>query len=577
MQNNQKQILDLIIHNIMDSIHIINIESAESTFLIEKVLTNCGLSTEHSSDVISHVKSVVKENTNKTSTDLLISTEVKNFIDTLFEASRKDRLDKIAVRNKQSGAIQLVSKKTYQSNSQLYTPLSAGWAKANVIMIRNKTSGEEYPVLLKNFDPNKHEKLTTATPFEKDKEKSDLDSKPFSVQKGKKEPKKPDAGQPEPGKSTVRPMMVEPGLKAKTQTAFITKKTDTKEPYTGRVQDKSLTKTDPIKSKSFIHPTYHLENEFYDDMKAKNLLPAGFNLKNAFKIPKTLLDDLKLPSAYIPTIEQLINTKGGNENPLSVYFPNMPLGFNPNAAISLFELLLLFSVTLNDEDFAKFKIQLEMFLNKSSESNLSFEIWEIVQKEREFILKYLMHKYGRNFKLVAASWKVEENLIDLGIDNSDIDTERVSDIFLRITKENNDDVLEEFVVTPNKNNTIALLNKEKFSESFNEIEAKTKDKLMAFMLKVFPIEAILKNYASVVFPDIIYDYFSLSELFKTDEYDSIDFSLKISNNNIILTSKIENKNVDVLHFEIASIVLIKIDDSFYNEIKKINKKIYKTN
>lgn len=549
MQNDQKQILDLIIHNIMDTINLNNIQSSDNIFLIEKMLINCGLSVDYSSDVIEYVTEIINENANKTNTDLIISSEVKNFIDTLFE-EKKDKLDKIAVRNKQSGAIQLVSKKTYQSNSQLYTPLSAGWAKANVLMIRNKTSGEEYPVLLKNFDPNKHEKLTTATPIEKDKDKADAGAKPFSVQKNKKEPKQK-IDQPGDGdKSTVRPMMVEPSLQAKTQTAFITKKSDKKEPFVRNVRDKNLTNVDTTKSKSYTHPAYHLDNEFYDDMKTKGLLPSDFDIKNAFKIPNNLKADLKLPSAYVPAIEHLINTIGGNENTLDLYFPNMPLTFKPNASISLFEMLLLFSITLNDEQFAKFKIELEMFLNKASSSNLSYDIWEIVQKERQLILKYLIHKYGSKFNLVAASWKIEENLIDLGIDNSDLDTERVSDIFLRIKKEDDTDVLEEFVVTPNRDNILAVLNKEKFTDSFKDIELKTKDKLKTFLLKIFPVEAIVKNYVCVVFPDVIYDYFSLYELFKTDDFDSVLFSLKSDNKSIVLTAKIENKRFDVLQFTI---------------------------
>jgi len=576
MQTDQKQILDLIIHNIMDTLNLSNIHSPDNTFLIEKMLINCGLSIEHSSDVIQYVKTIINENGNKTNTDVMITGEVKNFIDTLFE-EKKDRLDKMAVRNKQSGAIQLISKKTYQSNSQLYTPLSAGWAKANVIMIRNKTSGEEYPVLLKNFDPNKHEKLTTATPIEKDKDKADSDAKPFSVQKNKKTPKQ-QVAEPESGdKSTVRPMMVEPSLQAKTQTAFITKKADEKKPFVGKVRDKNLTQVDSLKSKSFTHPSYHLDNEFYDEMKNKGLLPSDFDLKNAFKIPSNLTKDLKLPAAYVPAIEQLINTIGGTDNTLDVYFQNMPLTFKPNAAISLFELLLLFSITLNDEEFAKFKIQLEMFLNKASKSNLSYDIWETVQTERSLILKYLMHKYGSKFNLVAASWKLEETLIDLGLDNSDLDTERVSDIFLKIKKDDGSDALEEFVVTPNTDNILAVLNKEKFTDSFEDIELKTKDKLRAFLLKIFPVESILKNYVCVVFPDVIYDYFSLSELFKTDDFDSIMFSLKADKKAIVLTGKAENNNFDLLRFMVASTVLIKIDEQFYNDVKEINKKLYKTN
>jgi hypothetical protein len=593
MNIEEQKILELISNNILSEVNVSAIDTPESVFIIEKILLNCGLSPEYSPNIIEYIKLASKNNDVITDTDIRVSNEVNNFISALFE-DKKDKLDKIAVRNKQSGAIQLISKKTYTSNSQLYTPLSAGWAKANVIMIRNKVSGEEYPVLLKNYDPNKHEKLGTASPPEKDTDKKELDSKPFSVQKNKKEPKKVAQDEPKGGKDTVRPMLVAPSLQSKTQTAFITPKSnkeddDSKPEYpsndtdvisrlTPKTKDKRLLDTNPLDSKSFKHKSYEEDDiEYYEKMSKNDLVPDDFDLKTAFKIPIDLQQNLKLPSAYIPTIEHLINTIGGEQTPLNVYSPNMPLNFNPNASISLFELLLLFSLTLNDEGFAKFKIQIEMFLSKSPNSNLSLEIWESVQRERELILKYLNKKYEKNYKIVAGSWKLEENLIDLGLDNSDIDTERVSDLFLRVDANKEEHKLEEFVVTPNKDNLLAILDKEKFSQFLNDDSDRTKDKIKLFLIKLFPLQSILKNQLSVVFPDVIYDYFSMTELFKTDSIENLKLMLTGKDNKITLTSKSENKKINILNLLNDESIKIKMDDSFKEAIKTNNKKIYKIN
>lgn len=597
MKTSEKQILDLIIGNILSEVQVSNIDNPETQFLIEKVLVNCGLSTDYVSDITEHVKNSLKSKTTLTNTDIVISHEINNFISNLFEDKKKsksDRLDKIAVRNKQSGAIQLVSKKTYTSNSQLYTPLSAGWAKANVIMIRNKTSGEEYPVLLKNFDPNKHEKITTATPLDKDKEKSDLETKPFSVQKNKKDKKAQIEPAPDSGKDTVKPMMLEPTLQSKTQTAFITPRTAEKEPFRApkfpgeeedggvsastKLKDKQLSDVNPSDSKSFKQGSYEPDDrEYYEDLAKKNLLPSGFTLANKFTIPPYLNRDRSIPSAYIPAIEHLINSTGAEQNPVDVYLPNMPLSTNPNAKISLFEMLLLFSLTLNDEDFAKFKIQIEFFMKKTPDSNLSDDIWEAVQLERELILKYLNKKYEKRFKLIAGSWKVEENLIDLGMDNSDINAEHVSDIFLRVRKDDNTDVLEEFVVTPNKDNLLAILDKSKFMSMFGDSKENIKDKVLLFLLKIFPLRLILKNYVSVVFPDVIYDYFSIGELFKSSDTSELNLKLKSKQKTISLSSMIDKKRIDVLNFINDDNIKIKIDPNFYSKIREINKKIYKIN
>lgn len=595
MTKSEKEILDLIVRNILDEVPVSKIGTQETNFLIEKILVNCGLSIEYADTIVEYVALSIKENNKTTNTDVVVSNEIHKFISTLFEdvKSKSDRLDKVAVRNKQSGAIQLISKKTYQANSQIYTPLSAGWAKANVLMIRNKTSGEEYPVLLKNFDPNKHEKITTATPIEKDKDKSDLDARPFSVQKNKKDKSSKVEPNLAKSKDTSRPMMVEPSLQAKSQTAFVIPRTAEKEPYTGpkfptdgepdrpeikqRIRDKILSRINPSDTKSFKKDfEQDSDKEYYELMGKKNLLPSNFNIDNRFVIPSNLSIDRKIPSAYAPAIERLVNTSGGNFNPVNVYLPNMPLTVKPNAALSLFELLLLFCLTLNDEAFAKFKIQIELFMRKNPEANLTPEIWSAVNSERSIILRYLDKKYDKKFKLIAGSWKVEENLLDLGIDNAEINKEHVSDIFLRIQKDDGNAVLEEFVVSPNPDGILAILNKEKFLEMFSDSKENVKEKMILFMSKIFPIQAIMKNYISVVFPNAMYDYAVLHKIFKTSDIKITDIKLRGKKDNIKMSIIADKKKIDVIEFVNDKDIKIKITPSFESKVKEINSTIYKT-
>lgn len=593
MHDVDKKILDLIINNILNEVSGIDTAHPDFDFLVEKILLNCGLSNTHSAGIINTVRSILLENTKPIewksyTSDCLIRDEISKIVVSLFEFNQK--MDKIAVRNKQSGAIQLVSKKTYQGNSQIYTPLSAGWAKANVVMVRNKTSGEEYPILLKNFDSNKHEKVGTAKPPEDDVNKSDLKTKGLPTVEPKKGKKKAKSEPPPPGKDTVRPMMVEPSLKAKTQTAFITPKsaqkqsTDTTEfpdnetdiisKIKSTEKDKRLNVNNPLDSKSFTAKDDRDERELYDYLGSIGLLPSDFNINKKFTIPTSITNRIKIPRAYLNTIEQLSNTINGDNVSISMYKPSYPINTNPNALLSLFELLLLYCVTLSDEDFAKFSITIGTFISNNKETNLNENIWNAVKAERQLILSYVIKKYGTSYNLIAGSWKVEEHQIDLGIDNSDIDFEKTSDIFLRIATKDDTDGLEEFLVTPNKS-ILSFLDKEKFKDYLLESKDNLKGKLLLFLLKIFPVQNILKNQMCVVFPNVIYDYLTLTELFKTESIENINPKLSAKKDNIKLSYSIESDSGIILDIKIKNQIEVHINTKFENKCIELNKKIYK--
>lgn len=593
MSNNEKIILDLIINNILSEVQNVDLDSQEFSFIIEKILLNCGLESDH----IPHIRNILKESILQHSNSFyikdIISADISNFVSFLFE-DKKTKIDKIAVRNKQSGAIQLVSKKTYQSNSQIYTPLSAGWAKANVVMVRNKTSGEEYPILLKNFDSNKHEKVGSATPPEDKDEKKPLEPNKFTTIPDKKDKKANEPDTKEKSKDTVRPIMVEPSLKSKTMTAFVTPKSakaasqmapefpdneaDILSNLQKSVKDKRLNSKNPFDSPSFANKSYDNtnEDEIYEKLGEAGLLPDDFAMNRKYSIPSSIKNKIKIPRGYISGMEQLINTIKGNDTPISTYQLPIPITTNPNATLSLFELLLLYSITLDDEDFSKFSISIETFLNSSIESNLTPELWEAVVSERTLILKYVAKKYGSIFKIIAGAWKVEEHLIDLGIDDSDLDTEKISDIFLRVNTKDEYDALEEFVVSPNKDNTLSSIEKEKFKEYIGDSKEKLKTKFLFFTLKMFPIQGIIKNEITVVFPDVIYDYPTLNELFKTDSIENLGLKLNTKNKKVALDYNIEGKSGTILMLEIGDVVTIKLDNEFESDCIQINKKIYKT-
>lgn len=591
MQNNEKIILDIIIDNILSEVSEVHAHSAEFDFIVEKILINCGLQYNEIPFVIENVKKSIIDASiadNMIPVKNIISSKISNFVSTLFE-DKPRRMDKIAVRNKQSGAIQLVSKKTYQSNSQIYTPLSAGWAKANVVMIRNKTSGEEYPILLKNFDSNKHEKVGSATPPEDEDEKTPLKAKKIELPKNKKDKTPKDTGELSKSNDTVRPMMVAPSLKAKTMTAFITPKSAAQQTQAPEypsneddiirnidqsVKDKKLRKTEPTDTRGYKIDTGIDDDEIYEKLKMAGLLSPGFNINKKYSVPSRIKNNLKIPRGYINGVEQLINTIKGDITPISAYSLPIPLSTDPNASISLFELLLLYSVTLSDEDFAIFKISIDSFINSQIESNLTSEMWESVITERTLILKYIIKKYGRSYNFIAGAWKVEEHQMDLGIDNSDVDTERISDIFLRVNTPDEYDALEEFVVSPNKNNILASLDKSKFREYLGNSKEKVKAKILMFIFKMFPIQSVLKNEMTIVFPDVIYDYLTLKDLFSTDSIENLGIKLNVTKNKIQIHYKFENKSGTLLTIDIGDTLDIKIDASFEKACIDTNKKIY---
>jgi hypothetical protein len=590
MGNNEKIILDSIVENIISEVAGISPASSEFNFIVEKILTNCGLNPAKTNEILEIVKKSIRLSSNSNYIQNVIVNDISAFVEDIFEATGQKRADKIAVRNKQSGAIQLVSKKTYQSNSQIYTPLSAGWAKANVVMIRNKTSGEEYPILLKNFDSNKHEKVGTATSPEDKEETPELKPMKIGDKVKNKDKKQPKPETPDGGKDTARPIMVEPSLKSKTITAFITPKSakaqnttpqfpDNEEDVISKMQqtvkDKKLNKKEPLKSPAFRYNPSEDENERYEKMKNAGVLPSDFNINKKFTIPNSITNKVKIPRGYVNSIEQLINSIKGDVTPVTNYSLPIPLNTNPNATVSLFELLLLYCVTLNDEDFSKFTITIDTFLTSNTESNLTDELWSAVKSERLLILNYIIKKYGSAFNIIAGAWKVEEHQLELGVDDSDLDTERISDIFLRVNTEDDYDALEEFVVTPNTNNMLARLDKIKFKEYIGNAEEKIKAKLLTFILKMFPMQAILKNEMTVVFPNVIYDYLTLSELFKTTSIDNLGLKLKGKSKNIDLTYTDKSNIKDIIQIKINDTIDIEINSDFANDCASLNKKIYK--
>lgn len=588
MANNEKIVLDLIVENIISEVSDINPASPEFNFIVEKILNNCALNQAVIPDIIEIIKKSIYLSSNSNYIQSIIVNDIASFVEDIFEA-KKDRLDKIAVRNKQSGAIQLVSKKTYQGNSQLYTPLSAGWAKANVIMVRNKTSGEEYPILLKNFDSNRHEKVGTATPPEDKEEKPEMTPMKIGDKNKDTGKKQQEPEIPEKGKDTVRPIMIEPSLKAKTMTAFITPKAakaqtappqfpdnedDVIAMMQQNVKDKKLSKQEPENSPAFKYrPDTDLDA--YEKLGSAGLLPSTFNINKKFTIPNSITNKIKIPRGYISGIEQLVNSIKGDAMPVSAYSLPIPLNTNPNATVSLFELLLLYCVTLNDEDFAKFSISIETFINSSIESNLTEDMWNTVKSERSLILDYISRKYGTSFNIIAGAWKVEEHQLELGIDDSDLDTDRISDIFLRVNTDDDYDALEEFVVTPNKNGMLAILDKSKFKDYIGNSKEKIKAKLLTFILKMFPIQAILKNEMTIVFPNVIYDYLTFSELFKTNSLENLGLKLKSKQKNITLKYKTDSSESSILQVNISDALEIKIDSKFEQQCIDVNKKIYK--
>jgi hypothetical protein len=588
MANNEKIVLDLIVENIIAEVSDINPASSEFTFVVEKILNNCALNPVVIPDIIEIIKKSIYLSTNSNYIQNIIVNDIFSFVEDIFEA-KKDKADKIAVRNKQSGAIQLVSKKTYQGNSQIYTPVSAGWAKANVIMVRNKTSGEEYPILLKNFDSNRHEKVGTATPPDDTEEKPQTPPMKIGDKNKEKDSKQKEPETPETGKDTVRPIMLEPSLKAKTLTAFITPKAakaqtappqfpDNEDDAISRMQqsvkDKKLSRQEPTKSPAF---KYKPDNDFdaYEKLGTAGLLPSGFNINKKFTIPNSLTNKTKIPRGYISGIEQLINSIKGDVTPISAYSLPIPLNTNPNATVSLFELLLLYCVTLNNEEFAKFTISIETFIKSPTESNLTEDTWNVVKSERKLILDYIIRKYGTTFNIIAGAWKVEEHQLELGVDDSDLDTDRISDIFLRVNTEDEYDALEEFVVTPNLNSMLAILDKSKFKEYIGGSKEKLKVKLLTFILKMFPIQAILKNEITIVFPNVIYDYLTLFELFKTNSLENLALKLKSNKNNVVLTYNTDSKESPILNININDALEIKLDSKFEQNCIRLNKETYK--
>jgi hypothetical protein len=89
------------------------------------------------------------------------------------------------------------------------------------------------------------------------------------------------------------------------------------------------------------------------------------------------------------------------------------------------------------------------------------------------------------------------------------------------------------------------------------------------------MQAILKNEMTVVFPDVIYDYLTLSELFKTTSIDNLGLKLKGKSKNIDLIYTDKSNLKKIIQIKINDTIDIEINSDFANNCASLNKKIYK--
>ena len=180
------------------------------------------------------------------------------------------------------------------------------------------------------------------------------------------------------------------------------------------------------------------------------------NIKNPippqpYKMPESVLKNIKFPKKYIKALERMINTRPTGDGTKWSHYSDIPGGAGQISAQSG-ELMTMIGTTMNDEDFNNFYNSLlqhdESLTNinpklKSESTRIVSKSWiEAARNNRSAILNRINKEYP-GATIIASSWDTKNDVESLGLENYEENKGHSTDIYLKIKLKDGKEILNE--------------------------------------------------------------------------------------------------------------------------------------
>jgi len=233
-------------------------------------------------------------------------------------------------------------------------------------------------------------------------------------------------------------------------------------------KDKTLKKIDTLETPEFNKDLIPNDDEFAERNKnISNPIPP-----QPYKIPQSLIGDVKFPKKYITALERMMNTKPTGDGTKWNHYSDIPGGAGQISA-QAGELMTMMGVTMDETKFEEFTnslLQHEADLIKNN-PKLKSESTRIITKSwinssknnRTAILNRIAKEYP-NSEIIVAGWDTKDDVESLGLDNYGANKGFSTDMYLKIKTEDGVDILDE--ISLKKSTEVNFLNSGagKFSE-----------------------------------------------------------------------------------------------------------------
>jgi hypothetical protein len=225
-------------------------------------------------------------------------------------------------------------------------------------------------------------------------------------------------------------------------------------------KDKSLKDVDTLKSKEFNRKEEPSDAEFNKRNKDFQIGPPP----PAFKMPKELLNNPRIPQRHLKSLERLINTRSTQKTSKWSHFSGIPGGAGKISA-QAGELMTLIGTTLNDDEAEQLYSALMDHEAKQIKANPSLKgegtrivtkSWIQAAKNNRKAIRQRLQKEYPGATIEAGAWDTESEVSALGLSDYKKNKGFSTDVYFKIKTADGNYVLDE--VSLKKSTKVNFLN-----------------------------------------------------------------------------------------------------------------------
>jgi hypothetical protein len=312
-------------------------------------------------------------------------------------------------------------------------------------VVKNKKTGNVYVV--KNFDPEKHDK---PSPAEINKAKAANGGKLPTSDKPTAAPVK---GKPTP-QSPTSSIDFKSGAEKRIEKP--TKNGNVKQRIiNGR--DKTLAKVDTLHSKAFVEKSKPDAKGF----EAKN---KKFSIVPPYKLPKEILQNVKVPPRHLEELQRMVNTKFSGETAKWSHFSDLPGGAGQISA-QAGELMTMVGTTLDDKNAAIFynsllkheQLQIQKNPKLANEKDrIVTKSWIAAAMNNRKAIRNRLTKEYPGATIEAGAWDTQGEVEAMGLKDYKKNKGFSSDAYFKIKTKDGQQILDE--VSLKKSTAVNFLN-----------------------------------------------------------------------------------------------------------------------